>query len=66
MWYQATLYAYDAIGQVRVSTEVRSAPEDQSGEWRSELHATAAFDGTGEPDPRVWLKDALVALIETL
>jgi len=53
------------LGHVHVSAEVR---QQESGDEPSTvvLHVNSTVEGTGETDPREWLRDALVALLEEL
>jgi len=66
MWFQTTVHAYDAMGHVVITATVTS--RSGLGEEQSPvgLHATTTVAGVGETDPRQWLEDALVALLETL
>ena len=66
MLFTATIYAYDALSTVQITAEVRL--HTGTGETGSEavLRATTAIPGVGEGDPRNWLEDVLVGLLEAL
>lgn len=62
---QCSVQAFDCLGQVHVAASVRQ--NTGVGEVNDlVLHVFTDFQGTGEDDPREWLKDALVALVEIL
>lgn len=61
----ATIRAYDVLGSVHVSGHV--VDTDTHGDSADhEFHCATTVPGTGESDHREWLRDALVALAETL
>ncbi len=66
MRYVASVHVYDVMDQVWVGATIR----DHStivGEGAVEVLALSdTFAGVGEPDPREWLRDALIGLLETL
>lgn len=66
MHYIATAHAYDVMDSVTITAEVRSV--EGTGETRSAsvLRATTTLSGVGETDPREWLVDVLVALLESV
>ena len=66
MWFSTTVHAYDVLEDVHVTASVRMRDDDGTGHAYSEFGCTTTFQGTGETDPKEWLKDALVALLETL
>lgn len=60
----ATVSAYDALDAVVVTAHVRQygdVPEEPSS---IVFECTTSLPGTGESDPRQWLVDALVGLLE--
>lgn len=62
----ASVHAYDVLNKVVVSVIVREYPDYDEGDSTLVLERHATVDGTGEPEPPLWLQDALVALLETL
>lgn len=66
MWFSTTVHAYDVLEVVHVTASVRVRDDDGTGPAYSEFAYTTTFPGIGESDPTEWLKDALVALLETL
>ena len=64
--YLATVNAFDVMSSVYVNVSLRVA--EPAGEHAVTTVRTyeCTFDGTGEPDPEEWLRDVLVALLETL
>ena len=61
----ATVHAYDCMDQVQVSVQARDIDEDiHEGDPPYVLVTT--FPGTGEDDPRQWLRDLLVGILERL
>ena len=66
MWFAASVNAFDAMDTVTVAAVVRARADDQSNEVVAVETFVATFPGTGETDTRRWLRDALVALAETL
>ena len=65
-WLMATAHAYDVMGSVFITAEVRSAEGPQGTPPSVVLRATTTVDGVGETNPHDWLSDVLVALLETL
>lgn len=65
-WQTATVHAYDVMDSVMITAVVRST--EGVGLERSpvELRATTTISGVGEDDPREWLRDALIGLLEAL
>jgi hypothetical protein len=65
MFTQASVHAFDMLGLVHVSAEVRQQehPEEPSVVV---LHVNSTADGLGITDSREWLRDALVALLEVI
>lgn len=66
MYYLASIYAYDVMDTIQVTALVRAATAGEESPTTAVLHATTLIDGTGEADPRQWLEDALVGLLEAL
>lgn len=65
MWISGRVTMYDMLDQVCISVQVWSDPG--TGEPLTEvLRAALTTSGVGEEDPSRWLRDALVALAETL
>lgn len=66
MWLSTSLNAYDVMGNVHISCVVRGLSDGPLQSFETLLECAATIDGTGETDPREWLKDALIGLLETL
>lgn len=66
MYYIASIHAYDAMGSVIVSGELREYTGAPGSEGVQAWTGSVRLDGVGEDDPRRWLRDALVGLAETL
>lgn len=66
MWISATVNAFDAMSKVWVSANVRVRADGHEGESLAVHTFSTTVDGVGETDPETWLRDALVALLETL
>jgi len=66
MYYIATAHAYDVMDTVTVTAEVRSVPGTGETPTACVLRATTTLSGVGETDPREWLVDVLVALLESI
>lgn len=66
MWFTATINAYDALDTVVVCASVRKREDDAKGRRMTVYRYATTADGVGESEPERWLKDALVALLETL
>jgi len=66
MHYIASAHAYDVLDTVQITVLVQAT--EGTGETRlsTALRATTTVEGVGETDPRLWLTDVLVALIEAL
>lgn len=65
-YYMASVNAYDALEEVHINVTVRQAGDHHESPVTSVLHQQVAVRSTGEPDPREWLRDALVALLEAI
>lgn len=66
MYLMTTVHAYDALGTVQISAVVREHLAGEEWQITDVFSCATAVDGVGETDPRRWLRDALVALAETL
>lgn len=66
MRYEARVSAYDVLDQVWVGGSLSSQEEALSTQPSIILHISTQIDGTGESDPREWLRDALIGLLEAL
>ena len=66
MFTQASLHAFDMLGLVHVTAEVRQTERPGQEPSRVVLHVNSTVEGTGEDDAREWLRDALVARLEDL
>lgn len=64
MWYSATINAYDCLGQVVITATVRLDPDVPESAPRVVMTWVTQIEGVGEQDPRRWLGDALVGLLE--
>lgn len=65
MFTTASLEAYDCLGEIVIFARVRQQ-EDPVGQASAYETFSCQVRGTGETEPREWLKDALIALVETL
>jgi len=66
MHYIASIHAYDVMDSIVVTAEVRSAEDTPERATTGVLRATTVIVGIGETDPREWLQDALVGILEVL
>jgi hypothetical protein len=66
MRYEARLSAYDVMDQVHVGCNVRATEGELWAPAVEVLLVTTTIRGEGISDPREWLRDALIALLETL
>lgn len=66
MRYVASVHMFDVMDQVWVSAIVRDSAGFPDGGTVEVLAMSDILAGVGEPDPRQWLLDALVGLIEAL
>ena len=64
MYFIASINAYDAIGNVVVSAVVRETTGALGDSREPVVACVTTVQGIGEDDPRQWLRDALVALLE--
>lgn len=66
MRYEARITAYDMLDQVCVAAVLFSADDDPVNPPEVALRTSISVPGEGETDPRVWLRDSLLSLAETL
>lgn len=66
MWFAATINAFDALDQVHVSVLLRARPDTGEERTVNVFTRSTTVPGTGETVPEEWLRDALVALLESL
>lgn len=66
MRYEATITAYDVMDTVTVAYTLRERPDNPEEPTRTVLRGVTSVQGEGQPDPRVWLSDALLSALETL
>lgn len=66
MHYSASVHAYDVMDTVFVTAAVQSTPGIGETQAACVLRATTSVSGVGEQDPRLWMMDVLVALMESL
>lgn len=61
-----SIHAYDCLGDVVYAARVREYPDYEQGSGEIVLIHTGVFPGEGISDPRQWLQDILIAMIERL
>ena len=66
MQHLATVHVWDLLDKVVISAHVRLYLPDGTSEAGRTWSDTIRMDSTGEDDEQEWLKDALIALVETL
>lgn len=66
MYRSATIAAYDCLEEVFVTAQVRTHDVYAEGSPTDYLTVSVQVKGTGEQSSARWLRDALVALAETL
>ena len=64
MLYIASVNAYDVMSSQQVTALVRVFPDNPEERPSIVYECTTTVPGTGESDPRQWLVDVLVALLE--
>lgn len=64
MYLLGSLRAYDVMGDVIIVGRVHSGSVEEAESGTDLFQHVVQVRGTGEDDPREWLKDALVAFIE--
>lgn len=62
----ATITAFDTMDRVHVTANVYAHDGKNMGQAENVYHTSVTVEGRGESDERRWLRDALVALAETL
>lgn len=66
MRYVANIHVIDVMDQIWVAASIRDH-SDVNGQGAIEVAALSdSFAGVGEPDPREWLRDALIGILEGL
>lgn len=66
MRYELRLTCYDMLDQVHISTWLSVLTGDDPPQHRSVFAISTTVRGSGESDPSVWTRDALVAALEAL
>lgn len=66
MMLNATVTAFDTLDAVHVTANVYCHDGVNLGRAENVYHTSVTIRGRGEDDHRRWLRDALVALAETL
>jgi hypothetical protein len=66
MYRTASIAAYDVLDQVFVACTVRLWDGERTEGITSESHWQTTVQGVGSSEDVVWLRDALVALLEAL
>lgn len=66
MWYSASLNAHDVLDQVYISVRVWGDGGIGERQMVEQFSCAATVDGCGEGDPRQWMRDALVGMLEAL
>ena len=66
MYRVATVSAYDMLDQVHATATVSRYEADGAGYERGVFTASVQVRGIGEETDARWLRDALIALAETL
>ena len=66
MKLMASLHAYDCLENVNVSCLVRQYGDYEDGPGEDVLRLAAAVRGEGIDNPREWLRDALLGLLELI
>jgi len=66
MYFVTTANAYDVLGNVHAHVIVKALSDDTAATWSTVFECTTTVPGIGEPDPREWLRDALVSLLEAI
>lgn len=61
----STIHCFDMLDKVHVQAVVSQRDRPESP-WEAVLSAPATFTSEGVTEPHEWLRDCLVALLETL
>lgn len=62
----ATITAFDMVDRVHITANVYAHDGEHLAQAQNVYHTAVTVQGRGEDDSRRWLRDALVALAETL
>lgn len=65
MLTNATISCYDVMGDIIVAVSLRQQ-EHPEAKWEQALLQVTPIRSEGETEPREWLRDCLVGLLETL
>ena len=66
MRYIASVHAYDVMSSISVTVHVKEFPDDPEAQPSTVFECTTTVPGIGENDPRQWVEDALVAMLEAI
>lgn len=66
MRYEARITAYDMLDKVTVAATLWNTSSNDDRQLEPLLRTVVTVAGEGETDPGTWLRDALLALAETL
>lgn len=66
MWFMASIHAYDVMNTIHVTASVAEQGTEEGRAIHRVLAASTSLDGVGEANPRDWLEDVLVGLLEAL
>jgi len=66
MRYEARVTAFDVLDKIHVAVVILEASEIPQVSTQVVTTRVTTVQGTGESDPFLWTRDALVAALETL
>lgn len=66
MRYELRLSAYDMLEQVNYTLRIGAGAELDGDPWRWETIRAGHFPGEGEAERDAWVRDVLVAVLESL
>jgi len=66
MYLMATLNTFDCIDRVHMGVTVRALTDGPDGAWETVFRCSTTIPGEGETDPRQWIKDSLIGMLEAL
>lgn len=66
MYRTASIAAFDVLDTVHIAASVTLYDGLGTGQHEVELHCVTTVSGVGSGEGNVWLRDALVALIESI
>jgi len=66
MRYEARITAYDMLDQICVAIVLVALYDDPLSTPEVVLKRVSSLQGSGESEPTEWIRDALVAALETL